>query len=75
MTDALSRRSVLLTILNMKLVGFEFLKSLYADESNFKSIYKTCEVVAFGKYFRQDGYLFMNNHLCVPFYLVRELLV
>jgi len=50
--DALSRRYVLLSSLDAKLLGFEHIKSLYANDSDFEKIYSSCEKFAFGKYYR-----------------------
>ncbi|KAG7567587.1 Integrase catalytic core [Arabidopsis thaliana x Arabidopsis arenosa] len=73
--DALSRRYVLLSSLDAKLLGFEHIKSLYANHSDFEKIYSSCEKFAFGKYYRHDGFLFYDNRLCIPNSSLRELFV
>ncbi|GAB2279375.1 hypothetical protein Dimus_039348 [Dionaea muscipula] len=73
--DALSRRYLLLNSLDAKLLGFELLKDLYEQEREFGEAYKMSEHVAFGKYFRHDGFLFIDHRLCVPNCSVRDLLV
>ena len=75
MADALSRRYALVSTLNAKLLGFEYVKELYANDDDFASVYGACEKVAFGKFYRLDGYLFRENRLCVPNSSMRELLV
>jgi len=72
--DALLRRYVLST-LNARFLGFEHIKELYKDDSNFANVYNACETSAFGKFYRLDGYLFKNSHLCVPLSSMSELLV
>ncbi|RVW25526.1 hypothetical protein CK203_111638 [Vitis vinifera] len=47
MADALSRRYALVSTLNAKLLGFEYVKELYANDDYFASVYKTCEKAAF----------------------------
>ena len=74
MADALSRRYALISILNAKLLGFEYVKELYVDD-DFASVFAACEKVAFGKFYRLDGYLFRENRLCVPNSSMRELFV
>ena len=37
--DALSRRYTLLSVLETKLLGFEFIKDLYASDQYFKEIF------------------------------------
>ena len=59
--DALSRRYTLLTSLDAKFLGFEYIKKLYENDSNFNSIYHACEHVAFEKFYRHDGYLFKEK--------------
>ncbi|RVW19408.1 Transposon Ty3-G Gag-Pol polyprotein [Vitis vinifera] len=73
--DALSRRYALVSTLNAKLLGFEYVKELYANDDDFASVYGACEKTAFGKFYRLDGYLFKENRLCVPNSSMRELLV
>jgi hypothetical protein len=75
MADALSRRYALLSILDTKLLGFEYIKDLYAQDSNFGGVFNACEKVVFGKFYRHDGFLFWENKLCVPMCSLRELLV
>jgi hypothetical protein len=73
--DALSRRYAHVSTLNAKLLGFEYVKELYANDGDFASVYGACEKAAFGKFYRLDGYLFRGNQLCVPNNSMRELLV
>ncbi|CAL9238576.1 unnamed protein product [Arabidopsis halleri] len=73
--DSLSRRYTLLSTLNVKLMGFEQIKELYATDHDFQEIYKACEKYASGHYFRQDGFLFYENRLCVPNCSLRDLFV
>ena len=62
--NALSRRYVLISTLNAKLLGFEHIKELYADDHDFSVEYQACEKTTVGKYFKYDGYLFRENKLC-----------
>ena len=73
--DALSRRYALVSTLNAKLLGFEYVKELYANDDDFASVYGACEKATFGKFYRLDGYLFRENKLCVPNSFMCELLV
>ena len=73
--DALLRRYALVFTLNAKLLGFEYVKELYANDDEFASVYGACEKAAFGKFYRLDGYLFRENRLCVPNSSMRKLLV
>ena len=73
--DALSRRYALISTLTAKLYGFENIKELYVNDHDFANIYSACENVAFGKFYRHDGYLFRENRICVPKCSMRELLV
>ena len=58
-----------------KVLGFEYVKELYANDDDFASVYEACEKATFGKFYRLDGYLFGENRLCVPNSSMRELLV
>ena len=40
--DALSRRHSLLVCFDAKLLGFEMLKELYANDVDFSEVYKIC---------------------------------
>ncbi|XP_065859834.1 uncharacterized protein [Euphorbia lathyris] len=73
--DALSRRVSLLNVMHAKCLGFEYIKELYVDDLDFASIYKACELTAFGKFYRHEGYLFRDNRLCMPKCSHREFLV
>ncbi|XP_019058301.1 PREDICTED: uncharacterized protein LOC109116762 [Tarenaya hassleriana] len=73
--DALSRRHNLLVSLDSKLLGFEFIKELYASDLDFGDVFKACEKSACGEYFIHDGFLFRKNKLCIPHCSLRDLLV
>ncbi|KAH9724547.1 Endonuclease [Citrus sinensis] len=73
--DALSRRYALISTLNAKLLGFEYIKELYANDPDFANVFNACEKVTFGKFYKHDGLLFRENKLCVPHSSLRELLV
>jgi hypothetical protein len=45
--DALSRRYVLVSTLNAKLLIFEYVKELYANDDDFASVYRACENAVF----------------------------
>jgi hypothetical protein len=48
------------------LLGFEYVKELYDNDSDFAEIYNACGHSASGKFYLMDGYLFKENRLCVP---------
>jgi hypothetical protein len=73
--DALSRRYALISTLNAKLLGFEYVKELCVNDDDFASVFAACEKAAFGKFYKLDGYLFRENRLRVPNSSIRELLV
>ena len=68
--DALSRRYVLISTLDAKLLGFEHIKLLSRSEE-----YASCEKAAYDKFFRHEGFLFRENKLCIPNCSIRDLLV
>ncbi|KAA3457130.1 reverse transcriptase [Gossypium australe] len=49
---ALLRRYTLLSSLESKLLGFSFLKELYANDPDFDEIYSACEKTAFENFYR-----------------------
>jgi hypothetical protein len=64
--DALSWRFVLLTSLSAKMLQFEYLKDVYANDSDFSDVYIAWNKAAFCKFYKHDGYLFKESKLCVP---------
>ena len=73
--DALSRRYVLISTLDAKLLGFEHIKELYPLDQDFSNEYACCEKGAHDKFFRHEGFLFRENRLCIPNCSIRDLLV
>lgn len=56
--DALSRRHILLSTLQVSVVGFEILKILYKGDAYFGAIWEECSKGSYKKVFQQDDYLF-----------------
>ena len=75
MANALSRRYALLTSMYTKLLGFELLQYLYDNDSDVSKLWHQCDKLAFGDFYRNEGFLLKRDKLCVPICLVRELLV
>ena len=73
--DAFSRRYVLLSTLDAKLLGFKHIKDLYHLDQDFSDEFRVCEKNAVGKFYRHDGFLFRENKLCMPNCSLRDLLV
>ena len=74
--DALSRKNMLLTHLDIQVPGLESLRDLYASDTDFAAAFANCsDVKAWEKYHMHDGYLFRANKLCVPESSVRLLLL
>ncbi|KAJ9536645.1 hypothetical protein OSB04_un000194 [Centaurea solstitialis] len=73
--NALSRRHSLITTLSSKFLGFESLKEMYENDSDFSSLFAACEHGSFDKFYKHEGYLFKENKLCIPKCSTRELLV
>ncbi|PKU79630.1 putative mitochondrial protein [Dendrobium catenatum] len=65
--DALSRRAALLTRLQTEVTGMQEMKALYAEDTDFGSIWESC---CFGTpqddFSVRHGFLFKGNSLCVP---------
>ena len=57
------------------MLDFEYVKGLYENDNDFATIYGACEKSTFGKFYRQDWYLFKENKLCVRSSYMRDLLV
>ena len=73
--DALSRRYALLATLDVRLLGFEALKSYYIDDVDFGELFVKCNSGTQGEFLVQDGFLFKGNRLCIPKHPIRELLI
>ena len=73
--DALSRRHLHLFQLDALILGFEHLKSLYAEDEDLGSIFAACSKQPKGDFLVQDGYLFKGVRLCIPKCSTRELLI
>jgi hypothetical protein len=74
--DALSRKSVLLNQLEVRVPGLENMKYLYAADPIFAEPYLKCrEGKGWDKYHLHDGFLFRANKLCVPDSSARLLLL
>ncbi|KAF7842185.1 Transposon Ty3-G Gag-Pol polyprotein [Senna tora] len=71
--DALLRIYNLLTSLNTRLLEFEYIKELYANDVDFAEVFVACENKAFEKFYRVDGFLFKEKKcvflivLCVTY--------
>ena len=59
--DALSRKHVLLTSMQVKVVGFEMVKELYEKDVDFGEIWKMCDEKPYKEFMRVDGFLFKGN--------------
>jgi len=73
--NALSCTYVFLNTMNTRFLGFEYVKELYANDSDFFETYKACRHSAFDNFYMMDGYLFKENRLCVLASSFSELLV
>jgi hypothetical protein len=70
--DALSRRCLILQEFEVNTLGFEHLKDMYCDDTDFKEVYEACtnlvlrDISQWTKYMIQEGLLFKGNQLCIP---------
>jgi len=64
--DTLSRRYLLLSTLEAKVLGFECIKGIYAPDEDFKEIPEKCLQHAYGLFLLGDGFLFKGTQLCIP---------
>jgi hypothetical protein len=74
--DALSRRCGLVTQLDTKLLGLESMKTLYANDSDFKEPFSKCTAgKGWDKFYLHHGFLFWTNKLCIPVCSIRSILL
>ncbi|XP_026417005.1 uncharacterized protein LOC113312468 [Papaver somniferum] len=77
--DALSRRVHLLASIRNESFSFDYIKYIYAEDEDFKSIWEKCGSTTNSvDDFLQEGFLFKGNRLCIPqgslrLHLIREL--
>ncbi|XP_010559009.1 PREDICTED: uncharacterized protein LOC104827529 [Tarenaya hassleriana] len=64
--DALSRRHTLISVMETRTFGFEYLKDQYWTDPDFGSIVSECGNGAWGPLYLHDGYLFRDKRLCIP---------
>jgi len=72
MVDVLSWRYILLSTLNVIMLGFEYVKELYMNGDDFTNIFNAWENLSFDIFYKLDRYLFKENHLCVLLSSMRE---
>jgi hypothetical protein len=76
--DALSRKCLLLQEFKVKMLGFDDLRDMYADDPDFQEAYEVAENpvlrdrIPWIDYMIQEGLLFRGNHLCIPKCSMRE---
>jgi hypothetical protein len=58
MANTLSCRYVFLPTLDARFLGFEHIKELYKNDSDFANVYNACGTLAFRKFNRLNMYLF-----------------
>ena len=79
--DALIRRQLLLTVMQVEVVGFDELKNMYPEDPDFVEAWKACkEPVTVDRtrwldYLIKDGMLFKGSQLCIPRSSMRENLI
>ena len=67
MADALSRICMLVTKLELDVIGFEHIEDLYAHDPTFPIPYDKCLThSSWERYYIKDGYLIRANKLCIP---------
>ena len=79
--DALSWRNLLVKECKIQILGFEFMKELYGQDSDFQEIFEACKSTVnydrgkWEKFMIQNCLLFRNSHLCIPKCSMRENLI
>ena len=74
--DALSRKCMLVTKLELNVIGFEHIKDLYVHDPTFAIPYAKCLThTSWERYYIKDDYLMRANKLCIPESSLRLLLL
>ena len=63
--DTLSRKSALLSSMEVKVIEFETFKELYENDVDFGQIWESCKQGSFNQFSIFYGFLFKNNALCL----------
>ena len=63
-TDALLRRYALISKLDAKLLGFEYIKDLYPNDHDYANVYGACEKGDFDKFYIFKGF-YLEKTSCV----------
>jgi len=71
--DALFKRYALLSVLEVKLLGFQAIQELYKEDLDFQELIQ--RKIKSSSFTLQEGYLFKGNKLCIPRGPLRDLLV
>ena len=62
------------------MLGFEYVKDMYANDVNFANMYMACDRTTFGKFYKHDGYCFRKTSCvclivqCVNYWCVRHMM-
>lgn len=74
--DTLSRKVSLLITIRAKVIGFECLKELYAEDEDFRNTWSKCQQgLSHEGMHIHEGYLFRGNQLCIPRSSLREQII
>jgi hypothetical protein len=74
--DALSCKCMLVTQLELNVIGFEHIKDLYANDPYLAHAYANCLANTYWeRFYLKDGYLMKANKLCIPESSLRLLLL
>ncbi|GKE07976.1 putative CCCH-type zinc finger family protein, partial [Tanacetum coccineum] len=66
--DALSRPHSLITIMQIRVQGFDLFHGLYCDGPDFREIWSKCDNGPFQQFSKLDGYLWISGSLREQFY-------
>lgn len=61
LANALSQRFTLLSTLDPKILGFEYIKYLYVGDFDFGNVFNAYKKVAIGKFFGHNSFLFKEK--------------
>src|SRR4051812_12458571 len=74
--DALSRKCMVVTQLELNVIGSEHIKDLCEHDVSFATPYAKCHVKhCWENYYMKDGYLMRANKFCIPKSSLRLLLL